>query len=65
MFIAESTRPNSQIKARNDFYDMEVILAWLVKHKVRIDFALYSEKPKDQLLPGFELLYKNHPTVGE
>lgn len=44
---------------------MEVILAWLVKHKVRIDFALYSEKPKDQLLPGFELLYKNHPTVGE
>lgn len=44
-------------------FTIQVIIKWLATHYVRVDFNLYPEKSKDQLLPGFQLLYKTYPTV--
>ena len=63
MFIAESTRPASITKARNDVSDIQVILRWLAERNIRIDFTAYPEKPKDQLLPGFRMMYARYAEV--
>jgi hypothetical protein len=63
MLIAESARPASVTKATNDYEDVMVLLSWLAERKVGINFAEYREKPKSQLLPGFQLLYTKHPSV--
>lgn len=57
MFISESTRPASVTKATNDLEDIQVILQWLKKRSLQINFADYQEKPKEEILPGFRMLY--------
>ncbi|EAS32912.1 uncharacterized protein CIMG_03936 [Coccidioides immitis RS] len=37
--------------------DMEAALRWLVSKRLRIDFDLYPEKPKEHLIPALKLLY--------
>lgn len=58
MFIAESTRPASIARARNDLFDLDKLLRWLVNHGVKIDFDMYPEKTKEELLPGLQKLLK-------
>jgi hypothetical protein len=57
MFIADSTRPLSANKAESDLDDILVILRWLAQQNLFLNFMGYPEKPKKDLLPGFELLY--------
>lgn len=61
MFIAESTRPKSMTKARNDREDLQAILQWLGTRNMVIDFSMYQEKSKDDLLPGVALLLALNP----
>lgn len=62
-FIATSTRPLSIAKAANDVEDIQGILRWLAGKNLRIDFAGYPEKPKEDLLPGVRQLYDMHATI--
>ncbi|KAL2012784.1 hypothetical protein VTN00DRAFT_309 [Thermoascus crustaceus] len=57
MHIADSTRPASAQKAINDFRDIEVILRWLSERNMCLDFTAYPEKPKEDLMPGFHMMY--------
>lgn len=61
--MAESTRPQSIQKARNDFHDIEVLLSWLAEKNTHIDFEAYRAKPKNDLLPGIIKLYEMHATI--
>lgn len=56
MFIAESTRPASRIKAHNDLDDIKTLLQQMVDNKMTMDFSLYPEKAKEDLLPGVRKL---------
>lgn len=56
MFIAKSSRPASQKKAHNDLYDIKNLLEWMVGNEMTIDFSMYSEKAKEGLLPGVQML---------
>lgn len=62
-FLAESTRPLSIRKAKRDVEDIEVLLKWLARNGLRIDFEAYPEKPEQDLLSGVRMLYQMHPTV--
>lgn len=61
--MADSTRPQSVRKARNDFIDIEVLLMWLADINIHIDFEGYRAKPKKDFLPGIIKLYKMHATI--
>ncbi|KAI2722809.1 hypothetical protein CBS147332_3738 [Penicillium roqueforti] len=62
-FIAESTRPQSNRKARGDFEDITAILNWLARKNLRIYFTNYPEKSRDDLLSWVRKLYELHTTV--
>lgn len=62
-FLAESTRPQSIRKAESDVQDIEVLLNWLAKNDLYIDFEGYSEKPEQELLSGVRKLHRMHATI--
>lgn len=62
-FLAESTRPKSMTKAWTDFQDIKVLLDWLSRNKLYVDFEGYAEKPKEELLPGARKLYQMHAEI--
>lgn len=62
-FLDESTRPKSIKKADGDAQDIEVILTWLARKKLCIDFADYPDKPKEDLLSGVRKLHEMHAAV--
>lgn len=62
-FFAESTRPKSIKKADGDVQDIEAILNWLARNNLRIDFAGYPDKPKEDLLSGIRKLHEMHAAV--
>ncbi|KAI4153000.1 MAG: hypothetical protein L6R39_001694 [Caloplaca ligustica] len=62
--IAESTRPQSMLKADSDLNDIQFLLKWLNSHDQKVDFDSYAAiKPKDQLLPAFRTLYRIHADI--
>ena len=61
--MADSTRPQSIQKTKNDILDIFVLLEWLAEKKVCIHFEGYPEKPKRDLLSGVMKLYTMHVTV--
>lgn len=58
--LAESTRPQSIKKADSDIDDIEVLLKWLARNQLHIDFEGYLAKPKEELLSGVRKLYQMH-----
>jgi hypothetical protein len=61
--IAESTRPESKIKARNDATDILFLLKWLANSGGRIDFQ--GMQRKAALLQGFHLFWNINPEAEE
>jgi len=62
MNLAESTRPQSIMKAGTDKRDILFLLKWLVEQNRKVDFQSYEAiKPKDELLPAFRLFYRLVP----
>ena len=60
MFIADSTRPVSATKAANDLIDIQTILEWLKRRSLHVNFTAYPEKPKEELMPAFRMLYARY-----
>lgn len=58
MFLTESTRPYSIRRAERDVDDIEALLTWLTENNLHVDFAGYSEKPKQDLLSMVRKLYQ-------
>lgn len=56
-FVEESSRPESNRKAKRDVVDIMVLLKWLSMNEMKIDLGGYTSKPKDQLVPMFRRLY--------
>lgn len=61
--MAESTRPLSIRKAERDVADIEVLLKWLARNGLHIDFEAYPEKPEQDLLSLIRMLHQMHPTI--
>ncbi|KAM5474602.1 hypothetical protein MferCBS49748_000008 [Microsporum ferrugineum] len=62
MHIADSTRPASILRAAHDLNDMKTILEWLVSHNLKVNFEMYPEKSKEELLPGMAKLLERGDT---
>ncbi|EEQ29137.1 hypothetical protein McanMca71_000818 [Microsporum canis] len=62
MHIADSTRPASMSRAADDMSDMKTILEWLVSHSLKVNFEMYPEKSKEELLPGMAKLLERGDT---
>ncbi|EFR01871.1 hypothetical protein MGYG_04869 [Nannizzia gypsea CBS 118893] len=64
MHISNSTRPASIARAVNDMQDIKTILEWLIRHGLKINFDMYPEKNKEELLPGMKsLLETSDPDI--
>ncbi|KAJ5675031.1 uncharacterized protein N7477_004965 [Penicillium maclennaniae] len=62
-FLADSTRPKSITKAARDVQDIEILLRWLAKNDLYIDFEGYPEKQEQEHLSGVRKLYQMHATI--
>lgn len=56
MHITGSTRPESISKADSDLQDIKVTVQWLSARDSLINFEVYPEEPKAELLPGIRML---------
>ncbi|KAM5441652.1 hypothetical protein MferCBS31731_003333 [Microsporum ferrugineum] len=54
--------PTSILRAAHDLNDMKTILEWLVSHNLKVNFEMYPEKSKEELLPGMAKLLERGDT---